>query len=49
MLSNYVGFNEISVDKELFELPVGWWDKNMEDVATVSLVESGNIVVGGKD
>lgn len=48
MLSNYVGFNKISVDKELFELPVGWWDKNMEDVATVSLVESGNIVVGGK-
>ena len=47
MLSNYKGVTDVVIDKDVFEVNIGWWDKNMEDVATISFVEGHNIVVGG--
>lgn len=47
MLCNYKGVTDVDIDKDIFEIPIGWWDKNMEDVATISFVEGHNIVVGG--
>lgn len=48
MISNYEGFTDLTVDKSILELPIGWWSKNKGGaIATVSLVDSGNIVIGG--
>lgn len=47
MLSNYKGVTDVVIDKDVFEVPIGWWDKNMEDIATISIVEGGNVVIGG--
>ena len=47
MLSNYKGVTDVVIDKDVFEVPIGWWDKNMGDVATISMVEGGNLVIGG--
>lgn len=47
MLSNYKGVAISTVDKDIFEVPIGWWDKDMKDSATVSFVESSNAIIGG--
>lgn len=46
MLSNYKKM-PVLLDKDMFEFPIGWWNKELEDVATYSFVENGNIAVGG--